>query len=56
LALRRRESLAVLHFLDIMACATCLKLRESSGSDFCPISTMRDIHEIARVSDRLLSF
>ncbi len=40
----------------IMACGTCLKLRESSGSDLCPLSTMKDLHELIRDADRVVSF
>lgn len=47
-------------FLDsdgkIFACGTCLKLRNSSGSNLCPISTMKDMYRIVAESDRLLVF
>ncbi len=46
-------------FLDgggkIYACGTCLKIRESEA-ELCPISTMKDLYEIVRESDRLLTF
>jgi uncharacterized protein involved in oxidation of intracellular sulfur len=38
------------------ACGTCLKLRQSSGSDLCPLSTMKDLYEIVRDSDRIVTF
>jgi len=41
---------------QFLACGTCLKLRESSGSEICPISTLKDFYELVRDSDRLLSF
>jgi len=41
---------------SIMACGTCLKLRQSEGSDLCPISTMQDLHALIRGSDKVLSF
>ena len=40
----------------IMACGTCLKLRESSGSDLCPLSTMKDLYELIRDADRVVNF
>ena len=40
----------------IMACGTCLKLRESGASDLCPLSTMRDLYELVRDADRVVSF
>lgn len=41
---------------SILACGTCLKIRQSEGSDICPISTMQDLHALIRDSDRVLSF
>jgi len=40
----------------IMACGTCLKLREAGGSDLCPLSTMKDLYELIRDADRVVSF
>lgn len=40
----------------IQACGTCLKLRSSTGSELCPLSTMKDLHDIVRGSDRVLTF
>lgn len=39
-----------------LACGTCLKLRESPGSEICPMSTLKDFYEIVRDSDRVISF
>ncbi|MBI4028027.1 MAG: DsrE family protein [Verrucomicrobia bacterium] len=39
-----------------LACGTCLKLRESAGSELCPLSTLKDLYEIVRDSDRLVTF
>jgi len=48
------------NFLDsggeILACGTCLKLRNSPGSDMCPVSTMKDLHTLVKESDRVLTF
>jgi len=40
----------------ILACGTCLKIRHSEGSEMCPLSTMKDLYEIIRDSDRVISF
>lgn len=40
----------------IMACGTCLKLRESQGSEVCPLSTMKDLYALIRDADRVVSF
>jgi len=37
------------------ACGTCLKLRNSGGSEICPLSTLKDHYEIVRDSDRLVT-
>ncbi len=37
------------------ACGTCLNLRNSEGSDICPLSTLKDHYEIVRDSDRLVT-
>ena len=41
---------------EFLACGTCLKLRESEGSEICPLSTLKDLYEIVRDSDRLVTF
>lgn len=40
----------------IFACGTCLKSRESKGSGTCPISTMKDLYDLIKESDKILSF
>ncbi|OGX42156.1 MAG: sulfur reduction protein DsrE [Omnitrophica WOR_2 bacterium RIFCSPLOWO2_02_FULL_45_28] len=40
----------------IFACGTCLKQRNSSGSNLCPISTMKDMYRIVAESDKILTF
>ena len=40
---------------EFLACGTCLKLRESDGSEICPVSTLKDHYEIVRDSDRLVT-
>lgn len=41
---------------SILACGTCLKIRQSEGSDICPVSTMHDLHALIQDSDKILSF
>jgi uncharacterized protein involved in oxidation of intracellular sulfur len=41
---------------EFLACGTCLKLRESEGSEICPLSTLKDLYEVVRDSDRLVTF
>ena len=40
---------------EILACGTCLKIRNSDGSDMCPLSTMNDLYQIIKDSDRVIS-
>ena len=40
---------------EILACGTCLKLRNSQGTELCPLSTMKDLYEIVRDSERLVT-
>jgi uncharacterized protein involved in oxidation of intracellular sulfur len=40
----------------IYACGTCIKSREQEDSEMCPISTMKDMYEIVKESDRVVTF
>jgi sulfur relay (sulfurtransferase) complex TusBCD TusD component (DsrE family) len=40
----------------IFACGSCLKIRQSEGSELCPLSTMRDLYEIVRGSEKIVTF
>jgi uncharacterized protein involved in oxidation of intracellular sulfur len=40
----------------ILACGTCLKIRNSSGSEMCPLSTMKNLYEIIRDSEKIITF
>jgi uncharacterized protein involved in oxidation of intracellular sulfur len=40
----------------ILACGTCLKIRGSDGTELCPMSTMADLYELVKTSDRVLTF
>lgn len=41
---------------EILACGTCLKLRQSEGSEMCPLSTMKDLYDLVQDSDKVLTF
>jgi uncharacterized protein involved in oxidation of intracellular sulfur len=41
---------------QILACGTCLKIRNSSGTELCPLSTMKDLHALIREADRVVTF
>ena len=40
----------------ILACGTCLKLREKESSKVCPISTMQDLLALVEECDKVLTF
>jgi sulfur relay (sulfurtransferase) complex TusBCD TusD component (DsrE family) len=40
----------------IFACGTCLASREMEGSEMCPRSTMQEMYEIVKWSDKLVTF
>jgi len=40
---------------QFLACGTCLKLRDSEGSEVCPLSTLKDHYEVIRDSDRIIN-
>jgi sulfur relay (sulfurtransferase) complex TusBCD TusD component (DsrE family) len=40
----------------IFTCGTCLRSRNMGGTELCPISTMSDMYEIVKKSDKLLTF
>jgi sulfur relay (sulfurtransferase) complex TusBCD TusD component (DsrE family) len=48
------------NFLDsggkIFACGTCMNSRSLKESKACPVSTLSDLYEIIRRSDKLLTF
>ena len=41
---------------EILACGTCLKLRNSQGSELCPLSTLKDLRALIREVDRVVTF
>ena len=40
----------------IYACGSCIKSREQDGSEMCPISTMKDMYDIVKESDKVVTF
>jgi uncharacterized protein involved in oxidation of intracellular sulfur len=40
----------------ILACGTCLKIRRSEGSEVCPLSTMKDLYDLIKSSDKVIGF
>ena len=40
----------------IFACGSCLKIRNSNGSQMCPVSTMKDLYDIIKQSDKTVTF
>jgi sulfur relay (sulfurtransferase) complex TusBCD TusD component (DsrE family) len=40
---------------EILACGTCLKIRNKEGSELCPLSSMADLYHIIKNSDRVIS-
>ncbi len=41
---------------ELLACGTCMKNRQKEESNFCPIATMKDMLDIVKWSDKILSF
>ena len=41
---------------EIFACGSCLKIRQLEGSETCPLSTMRDLYEIVKDRDKVVTF
>ena len=41
---------------NVLACGTCLKLRQDAESGVCSISTMKDLYEMVRDHDKVLTF
>jgi sulfur relay (sulfurtransferase) complex TusBCD TusD component (DsrE family) len=41
---------------QILACGTCLKIRQLESSERCPLSTMKDLYEIVKESEKIVTF
>lgn len=40
----------------ILACGTCIQSRNQEGTGMCPINTMKDMYEIIKESDKVVTF
>jgi len=40
----------------VYACGSCIKARNGSGTDVCPISTMNDCIKMVEWADRVITF
>ena len=40
----------------LLACGTCLKLRQSEETEMCPLSTMNDLYQLVNECDKVLTF
>ncbi len=40
----------------ILACGTCIKSRDQEGTEMCPVNTMKDMYEIVKESDKVVTF
>ena len=40
----------------ILACGTCLKLRNAGPTDVCPLAGLKDMHAIIKESERVITF
>jgi uncharacterized protein involved in oxidation of intracellular sulfur len=40
----------------VLACGTCIKARNSAGSEVCPLSTMNDCVKMVEWADKVITF
>ena len=40
----------------VYACGTCIKSREQEESNLCPLSSMKDLYEIVKESEKVVTF
>ncbi|MBU2567989.1 MAG: DsrE family protein [Elusimicrobia bacterium] len=40
----------------ILACGTCLKLRQKEGTELCPLSSLKDLYKLVEECDKVLTF
>jgi uncharacterized protein involved in oxidation of intracellular sulfur len=40
----------------ILACEACIKSRNQEGTEMCPINTMKDMYDIIKESDKVVTF
>lgn len=40
----------------VFSCGSCLSIRKKEGSEMCPLSTMQDMYDIVKWSNKVLTF
>ena len=40
----------------ILACGTCIKSRNQESTEMCPVNTMKDMYDIVKDSDKVVTF
>ena len=40
----------------VFACGSCIKPRNQKGSEMCPINTIKDMYEIIKESNKVVTF
>ena len=40
----------------VFACGSCLTIRKKEGSEMCPLSTMQDMYDIVKWSNKVITF
>ena len=41
---------------EVLACGTCLKVRQTGASELCPMPTLEDLYQLMNKADKLLTF
>lgn len=41
---------------EILACGTCLNLRKKDSTELCPLSTIKDLYELVKNCDKIVTF
>ena len=41
---------------EIKACGTCLNLRKKDSNELCPLSTLKDLYDLVKESDKVVTF
>lgn len=41
---------------EVLACETCLKLRNQEGNKTCPVSGMKELYNLIKASDKVITF
>lgn len=40
----------------VYACGSCMKIRQSEGSEACPFSTIQDCYDVIKDSEKVITF